>query len=212
MLRRTLGVAGVTAVVLAGSPLVGTAFAAAPAQQSVTPTDGGTATSNRPDIVATYDVALNHTLSSIQLLDGNTTVACTGIATADSAIGCKPDNSLVDKQVYTVKVHAVNAADGTSTDSTTTFTEDIPSVLQSTPNDQGSTGPISSIKVRYDEAIATAQGTYSFVVRPVVNGTAGNAIAGTATFSRSTSSSVLPNQSDTITWTYSAPASPPTRT
>ena len=209
LMRRSAFTALLAAAATIVSPLAGTAFAAtaltAPTFSTSPADSSGTVKANQPTFTATYNTAIagSSTISLIDTSASNAAVACPG-SVSGSAISCKPSSSLTDGHVYTVSVHAVNAADSSNTNNATkNYTIDIPSVVAGTVKPTpGSTVGDGSTKIQatFDEAIDTNTAN-SFVTVTNVNH---NQVPGSTTFTKSGSPNPLA-VTDTIVFSPAVP-------
>jgi len=166
-LRRTAVIFASSAVVLAGAPLLDSAFAdTALTQSSVTPTNAQTVKNSHPTISASYTdnaVAANLDPSStITVSKGAASIGCTSVVSGNS-ITCNY-SGLLTAGSYSIVIHAVEAANTAKTaDNTTTFTVNVPTrvALNTTPGENSRVQSFSSVIVNFDQAIDDQHSTIS---------------------------------------------------
>jgi hypothetical protein len=222
LMRRAVTASAFTGLMLAGAPLIGTAYAAAPAVKSLTPSP--TSTNTRPQVKVTYDQALSSgSLSVTDNSDASGANLCGSSSlatnsTANDTLVCQIQTDLTDKHVYTVHGHAVNAKGETTDNNAGTFTEDIPSVASASPANGGSSLG-TQFSATFDEPIGS-----SSTASLVNNANGQNVFLNTPKFSSSSPTkpgndtitvtpqqSPLPDGNYTITYTaYGTPGLPPT--
>lgn len=210
LMRRSALTAVLAAAATVFSPLSGIANAApgltAP---TMSPSNGGTNTTNQPQISATYNTALDasSTLTVKDTSAGNAVVDCPATVTG-AQIKCTPSSSLVDGHSYQVASHGVNAADTSNTaDGTATWTEDIPSEYAVSPAHNSTSAKVTKASAEFDETIFNGDYTVH-----VVNGK-GHDIANSGSTSVSNGLDTdTGQQQGTITWTSSQPGGLPPST
>lgn len=166
VLRRTAVIVASSAVVLAGAPLLNSAFAdTALTQSSVTPTNAQTVKNSHPTISASYTdnaVAANLDPSStITVTKSATSIGCTSVVSGNT-ITCNY-SGLLTAGSYSIVIHAVEAANTAKTaDNTTTFTVNVPVIQLAAPaaGDTVAALPNSgSVRTQYNQHIDDSHST-----------------------------------------------------
>jgi len=167
-LRRTTVILASSAVVVAGAPLIGSAFAdTVLTQSSVTPANSASVKDSHPTISASYtdnSVAANLDPSSTITVSkgGTASIGCTGVVSGNT-ITCNY-TGLLTAGSYSIVVHAVEAANTTKTaDNTTTFTVDVPTRSTSSPSTNALVGSFSSVQVTFTDSDNTIDDAHSTI-------------------------------------------------
>jgi Bacterial Ig-like domain len=150
--------AGAAGLLIFGLVLVGTASAAAPSEQSVTPAAGATVQATRPTITVTFDENLDQTSTLGLLNSGDLSPISCPRAISQKTISCTPGVDLKNQGSYTIVVHAVDAATKAASDpDPTSFTVAIPAIRAVTPSNgllgDGANGHADTITASYTSGI-----------------------------------------------------------
>ena len=178
---------------------------------SVPAPSNGFVQANRPTFVGTFTGTITDA-STMSVTQAGKPVDCPPVITG-AKISCTPSVDLVNGKTYTVSAHGIAAADHAAADAgPTDFADAHPTLSASAPGFGGSivSGPLSATFANADSSIgiSTDPAKSTFQVYDLFNGSRGNRLNGSVTYTQSSPGTVLGGGSATDTINFSGSLQP----